>query len=293
MKIVILGASGQVGTELKHRFKDSKFETITFTRAQLDVTNYTVLFSMLNEKHPNLVINATAFTKVDKAEVEREKSKGVNSDAVGQIALACKKIGCSLIHISTDYVFDGLKGDSYVEDDETHPINAYGKDKLEGEKMIRKILNNYFIIRTSWVFSLNSPNFIKTIINKALHNQETINIVDDQIGNPTSAKSLANFIFFLANKIYSKKDINYGTYHFSNQPNTSWYNLTVTLFDYLRDLFPEKKFPDVNKIKTEELDLAAKRPRQSSLSCKKVTKTFNYRIPDWRDELKDIMKDFA
>lgn len=257
MKLLITGANGQVGWELK---RQAKGEVHAFNKYDLNIANPYSVEYVIKRIAPDVVINAAAYTSVDKAEENRCLAFAVNRDGPGFIAMACKKYDIPLIHISTDYVFDGKKNGAYAEDDEVSPLGAYGQSKYEGEEKV-KGLGKHIIIRTSWVFGVHGHNFAKTVRRSMCYG---MGVVDDQYGCPTAAAHLAEVILILISK---RK---WGTYHYCDTPATTWYGFAKTIRD------------DVTPIKTADYPTLARRPVNSVLDCSKIKKVFGIDQRDWR-----------
>jgi len=276
-KVLVTGANGQLGKTIKQLYASNKDEIqfIFATKLELDISIKNEVEAFFDKDKFDYCINCAAFTNVEKAETNPEIAFKINAEAVKNLAQVCKINKTVLIHISTDYVFDGEKNIPYVEEDKTNPINEYGKSKLLGEKYIQEILQKHFIIRTSGLYSKYSVNFMKTMINLSKQKDE-LSIVYNQIGTPTYTKDLAEVIFEF---IYNKHQ-EYGTYHFSNEGFTNWYNLAKAIFEF-SDI-KIKLYP----IKAEAYPTLAKRPKYSVLDKSKIIKNLNVNIPFWKESLK-------
>ena len=228
MKILVIGAEGQLGKCLQEKLKRNQHDLIFCSKNELDITDTKSTEAKIKSLKPEIIINSAAYTFVDKAEKEKQKNNLINNISVGFIANLTKKINATLIHISTDYVFDGEKPSPYNEKDEPNPISEYGKAKLKGEDSIRKSGCNYFIIRTEWVFSEFGNNFLKTMI-KLGEDRNELNVVNDQIGCPTYAQDLAKAI---NNMINHEKflEIDSGIYHYSGDRSCSWFEFSKEIF---------------------------------------------------------------
>jgi dTDP-4-dehydrorhamnose reductase len=257
--ILITGANGQVGRELKRQAKNAH----AFNRYDLDITNQHSVDYVIGKVWPDVVINAAAYTSVDKAEEEPELVFAVNRDGPGYLAEACKKNDIPLIHLSTDYVFDGSKG-SYIEDDEVSPLGVYGQSKFEGEEEVREY-EKHIIIRTSWVFGVHGNNFVKTV-----KRTPGMRVVNDQYGCPTAARHLGEVILRLIPRM------EWGTYHYCDSPATTWYGLAKEIRD------------DVMPIHTIDRPTRAKRPVNSVLDCSKIKKVFGIEQRSWLTELENV-----
>jgi len=279
MKVLVIGKNGQLGSEIRTIIAEESKENYLFTGTdELDLSNQLSINSFL-ESHSkfDLIINCGAYTAVDKAEDEKDKCFLINSEALKIIVSYCSKNGTKLIHISTDYVFDGSKNTPYNELDETNPTGVYGESKRMGELEILNSSIDAIIIRTSWVYSKFGNNFVKTML-KLGEEREQISVVIDQIGSPTYAYDLAKACIEIANKIdLWKKGTN--LYHYSNEGVTSWYDFACEIIK-IKGL-KCKVFP----IETSEYSTRAKRPHFSVLNKKKIKDDFNLEIPHWRESL--------
>lgn len=276
--ILALGKNGQLSKE----FQKINTDEVTYLSSNdLDLRDLDKIHISLSKHQPNIILNFTAYNLVDQAE-NNEDNFLINALAVKKIAEYCKLADIVFIHISTDYVFDG-KNKSYIETDLTNPINAYGKAKLNGEKFIQEICSKYFILRTSWLYSLHGNNFLTKIIN-LYKTEKNFKGADDLIGSPTSARSLAHALQHLIQDDTQK----YGLYHFSNTGEISKYQFLQSI---LMHLAFQNNDPDVEiiKVKNEDFKMTAKRPYNTSLKSDKFASQFNYLIPKWDDELKSIM----
>ncbi len=282
MKILLLGKSGQLGYEA-HRNLICFGDVIAMDYPEIDFSSPKNVLHTIKEIKPDLIYNAVAYTDVDGAEKEQQKSRLINSQTPGEIGNYCYKNKIPLIHFSTDYVFDGKKNDLYTEDDTPNPINVYGKTKLAGENNIIESNCNHLIFRTSWVYSMRSGGFVNKVIEWAKHN-ENLTIVDDQIGNPTWARSLAFLsTFFLIegkNNYQSIFEEIKGIYHLAGGGFTSRFEWTKKIIENI----PKNDHIMVKNIlpgKTEDFITPAQRPLFSALDCGKFEKTLGIKIPRW------------
>ena len=280
--ILVTGVNGQLGKAIRKISKDFDYNFFFTDTESLDITDKNKLKKTVEEKKINIIINCAAYTAVDKAEEEQEKAYRVNAEAVENIANICKKKDILLIHISTDYVFDGKNYLPYQEDDAVNPINIYGKSKLQGEQVIRKIKPKSIIIRTSWVYSEDGHNFVKSML-KLAKTQNNLKVIYDQIGSPTYAGDLARVILYMIQfPIKNKVEI----YHYSNEGVCSWYDLAKAIFEI------KNVNIQVDPITTDMFPTQAKRPRYSLLSKDKIKKHYNIEIPYWRESLKKMLKKY-
>ncbi|MFV0291073.1 MAG: dTDP-4-dehydrorhamnose reductase [Mangrovibacterium sp.] len=278
MKILIIGANGQLGSELKYLSnKESGFDFLFTDVQELDATNYQSFLAYCEENKPNFIVNCAAYTAVDIAENETETAKLINETIPKNIGRIAKLIQAKAIHISTDYVFDGMSNVPYVEDDLVSPESVYGKTKLNGEIALIKEEPQAVIIRTSWLYSIYGKNFVKTMI-KLGEEKDELRVIADQVGTPTFARDLATAIL----KIIKQAEHNWvpGIYHYSNEGAASWY-------DFAKQIHEISGIScDVSPITTADYPTPAKRPSYSILNKNKIKSTFGITIPYWRDSLK-------
>ena len=281
MKILLLGKNGQVGRSLQQTLS-SLGGVIALGREDVDLTNISQLSEILAIHHPNIIVNAAAYTAVDKAESEFETSYLINEKAVSVMAEYARVHQILLIHYSTDYVFDGSLSRAYREVDLPNPMNEYGRSKLAGEQAILKSECNALIFRTSWVISAHGNNFIKTILRLA-QTKDSLNVVDDQYGAPASAEFIAE-ITLLAILAYQKQSISRGIYHLTPSGVTSWYHLAVYVLEraIANGMRCKLEPKQIKAIPTTAYPLPAKRPQNSRLNTEKLSQTLNIDFPDWR-----------
>lgn len=275
-RIVITGASGQLGQELKVLLEhDAEKECFFLDRKQLPLDQIMIIQDILGMYQPDLIIHAGAYTAVDQAESESDLADLVNHLATDEIAQYCRLHGTQLIAISTDYVFDGNSRAALTEDAPVSPVNVYGETKLKGEQAIQKWCPEAIIIRTSWVYSTFGKNFVKTML-RLLSERDSISVINDQIGSPTSAADLAKAIVHIVDGDNWKG----GIYHYSNEGEISWYDFAVAIRD-LKGLECE-----IHAIPTTAYPTPAKRPNYSLLNKTKIKETFGVEVPFWKDSLK-------
>ncbi len=290
MKILITGREGQVGQSLTNLSSKYGFEVCSFSKTQLDVTNIPNVDAIFDQIKPDLVINAAAYTAVNKAENDPKQAYAINGLGPKILANACNKVGIPLFHISTDYVFDGRLDRPYVEQDSPNPKNVYGKSKLEGEIAVQERLKQHIILRTSWVFSATGNNFVKTMLRLG-KDLKQISIVDDQIGGPTSANSIAHVLLKLADKYFNCGDLSWGVYHYSGYPAVSWYQFAKEIFDEFAEKDIIETQPELIPIPSKEYPDSLERPNNSQLNCKKISSYLGCGIiDDWRLSLQDSIK---
>ena len=279
MKVLVTGSNGQLGKTIKERYASSKdLEFIFSTKSVLDITNKNEVDIYFKENDFDYCINCAAYTNVEKAEDEPKQAFLVNSEAAKNIALACEKYDTILIHISTDYVFNGESSKPYKETDALDPINIYGASKLAGEQHIKDQIERHFIIRTSWLYSKFENNFLNTIVKK-VKNDEDLKIISSQKGAPTCCDDLAEFLIFLI----SEKRSRYGIYHFTGLGEASWY-------DFGRQIASNFKWYNLEKIQAVNVyKTKAKRPKYSVLSLEKVQNLYP-KINLWIDSVNDTVQ---
>ena len=274
-KILIIGAGGQLGQCLKTVAERRGITDIIFpAEADANILDQSGLTSLLQKEKPAFVINCAAYTAVDEAEDEVELAKAVNETGAANLALACASSQAALVHVSTDFVFEGNVVKLLAENDEANPINVYGQTKLDGEKAVIALLNEHFIIRTSWLYSEYANNFVKTML-KLGSERDELNIIADQVGTPTYAIDLANAIF----DIISSDSKSYGVYHYSNEGVTSWFDFAKAIFDI------SETDVKANPIPGSAYPTKAIRPAFSVMDKSKIKNTFGISIPYWRDSL--------
>ncbi len=278
MRVLIIGAKGMLGKDLVQASSDASLDFIGLGKIDLDITEPQSVENKLIEIKPNVVILSAAYTLVDKCEDEKESANLVNGVGARNVALACKKIGARLLYVSTDYVFDGLKEDPYVESDPTNPINAYGRSKLLGEQNVQEVLDDYLIIRTSWLFGLGGKNFVESILKRG-EKGEDLKVVSDQVGAPTHTKDLAEAIIKLALKGTK------GIINVSNSGECSWQGFASAIYS---EIGVDKS--KVSPISTEEYGARALRPKNSKLSSERFENVTGYKLRHWKEALKDYLE---
>jgi dTDP-4-dehydrorhamnose reductase len=291
MKILLTGSNGQVGFELNKKLS-ALGEVIATDREELDLTNLNAIRNFIDHTKPDIIINPAAYTAVDKAESEPELAYQINTLAPEVLADKARELDIPLIHFSTDYVFDGLKKEAYVETDKTNPQSVYGKTKCEGEEKIRKH-PKHIILRTSWVFGSHCNNFLKTML-RLMQEKDSLNIVSDQWGSPSSSLMLSDVTFKIVDGILKNKNFNdYGTYHVTNDGETNWHAYASFISSEAMKLNVKIKCgPDqIHSILTSEYPTAAKRPFNSRLNTDKLKKTFMLELPHWESEVKKVLRE--
>lgn len=282
MVVLVTGAGGQLGQALKA--KAAQQDSLSFyfaTSAEADITNIESLTAIFNKIKPDFCINTAAYTAVDKAESEPNEAHAVNVAGAANLATTCKAFATVLIHVSTDFVFDGAKQFPYTEADETNPQSVYGKTKRDGEIAIQDILNEHYIIRTSWLYSEYGNNFLKTMLRLGKE-RDSLSVVNDQTGTPTNANDLAiAIITIIQHSAANPGNNNFGIYHFSNEGQCSWY-------DFAKKIFEVNKITiDLQPIGTAGYPTPAKRPPYSVMDKQKIKEVFNLTLLKWQDSLKN------
>lgn len=287
MVVLVTGASGQLGQSLQ--FIAGNYPDIEFvfcSSSDLDITNKENCKQIFAQSKPHFCINAAAYTAVDKAESEPEKSHLINVIGAKNLSEVCLDFSTTLLHISTDFVFDGNNSIPYLENDATNPKGVYAQTKLDGEKAIQEILEHYFIIRTSWVYSQFGNNFMKTMIRLGLE-RDSLSVVNDQIGTPTNAVDLAEailkIILFSSLSFVEGRGEAFGIYNFSNEGECSW-------FDFAQKIFEINHINiDLNPIPTTSYPTPAQRPKYSVLDKYKIKNTFGIEIKSWEESLSSVI----
>ena len=285
-KFLITGAHGQVGYCLTQQLQ-GKYEILAVDRDELDITDQSAVKNAVENFHPDVIINAAAHTAVDRAETEVELSEAINVKGPRYLAEAAKDVGATILHISTDYVFDGQREGKYKETDATDPQGVYGKTKLEGEQAVAKANDKFIVLRTAWVFGEHGNNFVKTMLRLA-KTRDTLGVVADQIGGPTYAGDIAASLIQIAEKIIAGEDVQYGIYHFTGEPYVSWCDFAKAIFDEAVSQNILEKAPHVNAITTADYPTSAKRPANSCLDLTKIQRVFGIQPSNWQKALKNI-----
>jgi len=292
MKILVTGREGQLVRSLLERGQSSPgLSLIALGRPELDLEDPASIGTAIARHSPDVVINAAAYTAVDRAEDEPEQAFRINGAAAGEVAAAARQAGARVIQISTDYVFDGRLDAPYAEDAPATPLGVYGQSKLQGEEMVRRENPGHAIVRTSWVYSPFGHNFLKTMMTLA-RARDTVSVVDDQFGSPSSALDLADGLLAMAAHWRQNPEAGLGeTYHLAGTGRTSW-------FDFARHIFVEcerlgRSFATVQPIPTEQWPTKAVRPKNSALDCSKFERDFGFRAPHWADAAARVVQSVA
>ena len=285
MKILVLGCKGQLGRCLNDQLTNTDHDVIYASREQIDIADFEVTKNQILKTCPDLIINATAYTAVDNAEEDQKTANLINHLAVKNIADICNQLECWLIHVSTDYVFDGNAKIPYKENDETNPQGVYGETKLKGELAIQFSGCKHIIIRTAWVFSEYGNNFLKTMLRLGAERDE-LSVVGDQVGCPTYAQDIARSVVEIVPQLNSRKDN--GIYHYCGDQSCSWYDFANEIFNHVKK--NNLKTPSIiNSIETSAYPTPAKRPAFSVLNCSKIENDFCVHASNWLDGVGQVI----
>lgn len=287
MRVLLLGGSGQVGTELRALARPQHVDVVAPDRCEFDLTDEQAIDRLMAEGPWSAVINAAAYTNVDRAESEEPIAFAVNAEAPTRLAAETGRRGIPLVHISTDYVFDGRKGAPYVEGDEVAPLNVYGRSKLGGERGVRTGNPRHIILRSSWVYSPFGKNFVKTVLRLA-DERERLTIVADQRGCPTAARDIAQACLDIALRCaLAPGRPNYGLYHFTGAGDATWFEFAKTILELAADRIG--KSPQVVPIQTVDYPTPAIRPNDTRLDCTAVVREFGVKLRPWRQALTETI----
>jgi len=286
VKILLPGSNGQVGRELLRQAAALGHVVIGTDSQTLDITDAAAVAAIVSRESPDVVINAAAYTAVDKAESDAEQAFSVNRDGPANLAAACAQAGIQLVHYSTDYVFDGSKTGAYVESDPVAPLGVYGKSKLAGEEAVRAAGDKHLILRTSWVFSAFGNNFVKTMLRLGAERDE-LGVVSDQTGKPTSAAEIARLTLALLDRHAGIR----GTYHLAQPEAISWHGFAEGVFSVARNQGYPLRLQRLKAIGSDEYPTAAKRPVNSTLNCASLESVIGESIRSWRQSLADVVSE--
>ncbi len=279
---IVIGSNGQLGSEIKALSEGLPIDFKFYDFPEIDITNRAMLLEIIKNDAPKVIVNCAAYTAVDKAETEKDAAFTVNATGVKNLAEVAEAVGAWLIHVSTDYVFDGTSHLPYVETDSTNPQSVYGETKLQGEKNATSYSKG-IVIRTAWLYSTFGNNFVKTMLRLG-NERESLNVVFDQIGTPTYAHDLAAAILAVADRANATNDTALaGIYHYSNEGVCSWYDFTHEIFDL------EKISCKLSPIESKSYPTPAKRPHFSVLNKQKIKATFGIEVPYWKDSLVECL----
>ncbi|AOS97193.1 dTDP-4-dehydrorhamnose reductase [Microbulbifer aggregans] len=292
MRVLLFGANGQVGRACQELMAGPEFELLPITRREADLSNPAEAYEAVVSREPQLVINASAYTAVDKAESEPELAQSVNGDSVAAMGKACAKVDIPLIHISTDYVFDGQGSKPYKEEDPVNPMGVYGATKLAGEQALEAGSNKVVILRSSWVFGEYGSNFVKTMLRLGASRPE-LGVVSDQVGKPTYATDIASVILSLTRIYRDTGDLPWGIYHCSNQGTCSWYDFACEIFNQAESQGFLESSPAVKPITTGQYPTPAARPAYSVLDCSKLERLLGAPLSHWQVGLERMLSHLA
>lgn len=282
--VLLLGASGQVGSELSERLGQLG-NVLALTRREADLSAPESLRGLVRDHRPTIIVNAAAYTAVDKAESEPEEVHTINALAPGVLAEEAERLGSILVHYSTDYVFDGSQAGAYAETDRTNPVSVYGSTKLEGERAVERACSRHLIFRTSWVFGVHGSNFLKTMLRVAA-DRHTLNVVADQIGAPTSAALIADTTVQVLRTMaaFPAEDARWGVYHLAAGGETSWHGYAQRVISEASSLgrLLNISAGDIGAITTADYPTPARRPANSRLDTTRLRETFGVELPDWK-----------
>ena len=287
MKVLVTGSQGQVGSEIV-RLGDGDFRTAAFDRRSLDITNADQIRHHLDAVQPDFVVNCAAYTAVDGAEDEPELAHDVNAKALDMLGSACAERGIGVIHLSTDYVFDGHKAEPYAEEDRPNPLGVYGASKLAGEELLRAATDQHIILRVSWVFGRLGRSFVDTIL-RLSRERDALSVVDDQVGAPSPATAIAQAVRQIAETVTDRRDL-WGTYHFSTTPALSWCSFARRIVAVAAEEGLLTRVPSVRPISTAEWPAKAARPLNSRLNPARASAAFGCAVQSWERPLRDYVR---
>jgi dTDP-4-dehydrorhamnose reductase len=291
-RMIVTGREGQIVLSLIERGElDGRFEVIALGRPELDLSAPATIDAALRAARPDVIVSAAAYTAVDQAETDEEAAIAINATAAGRIAETAKALGVPVIHLSTDYVFDGSKASAYVETDPVAPIGAYGRSKLEGECAVAAATDNHAILRTAWVYSPFGKNFVKTMLRLA-ETRDALNVVDDQIGNPTSALDIADAVLTVAANLLEDDDPALrGIFHMTGTGEGSWADFATEIFARSAEFGGPSA--TVGRIPSSAYPTPAKRPANSRLDCSLLEARHGAKLPDWKRSTANIVERLA
>jgi dTDP-4-dehydrorhamnose reductase len=289
VRLLVFGAAGQVGYEVSRAAWPASVELTTLDRKACDITKPAVVGGLIAQQRPDLVINLAAYTAVDRAESEPQLAWAGNCAGAAHIAAACGDGGIPLIHLSTDYVFDGTKPGPYREDDPVNPLGVYGRSKEAGERAVRAGAEHHIILRTAWVYGVHGANFVKTMLRLGAERPD-LRVVADQQGCPTAAGDIASALIAIAGHI-DQGATSWGTFHFTGDGATSWHGFAEEILDRAAKSpgWPTQSRPRVEAITTDQYPTPARRPMNSVLDCRKIREVFGISAPPWRTSLQKVL----
>lgn len=288
MRIVVTGVKGQLGWELSRIGNRQGLQIIGVDLPEVDITDPLQLQQLLIGSRPSLVINAAAYTQVDRAEEEHDLAYTVNRDGAEALASNCRRARIPLFHISTDFVFDGKKATPYVETDPVAPLGVYGLSKAAGEEAVCNAIDEHLIVRTSWLYGFHGQNFIKTML-KLGQERPLLRVVADQVGSPTCAADLAEALLDMAQQYHQQRSLSWGTYHYCGKGHTSWHGMATEIFTQAREL-TSLKVKKIEAITTADYPTPARRPAYSVMDCSAIKENFGIEPLPWKTSLARIIK---
>ena len=291
MKVLVTGSAGQVGYEVL-RTAPLGMEVVGLDSQALDITDADAVAKVFAEVKPQAVINAAAYTAVDKAEAEPERAYAVNQSAVAHLGLDCERLGIPMLHLSTDYVFAGDACAPYAPEAICAPSGVYGASKLAGEHSLAQVCTRHVIVRTSWVFGAHGQNFVKTMLRLA-QTRDQLSVVADQVGGPTSAAGIATMLWQVLLQYQARGDLPWGTYHFSGAPACTWHAFAQAIFAQAVAIGLLAQAPVVSPISTAEYPTPARRPAWSVLDCSSLERAFAVRPDDWQAALHAVLSELV
>ena len=288
MRVLVTGVSGQVGGALVAASPRDGWILLPVDRQALDLADGAAVIRTVERFEPDIVVNPAAYTAVDKAESEPGRAFAVNAEGAGALARACRTCGIPLIHLSTDYVFDGAKRGAYLPGDPVNPLNVYGASKEVGERAVRDALPEHLILRTSWVYSARGNNFLRTMLRLA-GERDTLRIVADQHGSPTSAEDIATALMMLLARFAAGERLKWGTWHFTNAGVTTWHGFAEAIFELAAPSLPRR--PRIVPITTADYPTPARRPLNSVLDCSSLERNFGIKPRSWQEALESVISE--
>ena len=281
--IAVIGSNGQLGSELIRQGGRHGLPILALDYPEIDISDSASIDSRIESREIDLIINAAAYTAVDRAESEPETAFAVNREGPAHLADKCRKRGIPLIHVSTDYVFDGTKPDAYIEEDPVAPLGVYGESKAAGEAEVRERIAKHIIVRTAWLAGVHGHNFVKTML-KLGREKDTLRVVSDQFGCPTIAADLADAILKVVRQAEKNQPVKWGTYHYCGAGKTTWHGFATAIFE-IAGQYEKFAVKNVVPISTAEYPTPVRRPANSVLNCSKIERHFGIRPRPWRESL--------
>jgi dTDP-4-dehydrorhamnose reductase len=293
VKVLIFGCGGQVGREVCRAAWPPSFELLALDRRGSDITDPVAVDMVIGRHKPGLVINLAAYTAVDRAESEPELAWAVNCGGAANVAAACSETGTPLIHLSTDYVFDGYKNEPYREADPVNPLNVYGRSKEAGERAVRRAAAHHVILRTAWVYGAHGSNFVKTMLRLGAE-RSVLRVVADQRGCPTAAADIASILITIACQI-ERGSAEWGTFHFVGGGSTSWNGFAEEIVKQAEAFgaWRDRSSPRVEPITTDQYNAPARRPMNSQLDCRKAAAVYGISPPPWQSSLAAVVRELV